>query len=182
MTNEPDSRFFVNEQCELLGINTSLGRDWQDVRANAHRFAIAQSISVIESFLRDLTREYRFYRGLLEDTWTNSIGGEQLNALSALTQNLPKVERLRARACPEYDLIQYYRVVRNRIVHRTALDTTRQLRQLLNKHKPHFEACYRAVPEDFDLIGYNDFLLLTRATKYYVQVLNDVCALEPKDI
>jgi hypothetical protein len=173
---------FVNAMCARTKVNTSLGVAWDGVRLNGYRFSIVQVMVVVDTFLRRLAREYRLYSGLSADNWRTQARGEQLDPLAALTENLSDGAKRRARGCPEYGLIQYYRAVRNRTIHQTRQDTDAQLAHLLARHEKHFNECYSAVPRPFAEITYDDFLLLTRAVKYYSNVLNDVCDLKPDGI
>src|SRR4051812_2855187 len=87
----------------------------------------------------------------------------------------------RVRRCPEYHLVQYYRSIRNRIIHRTKANTDEILKRLL-KHETHFRDYYKLVPNKFGSLAFSDFQLLTRSMGYFAKVLNDACDLQPADI
>jgi hypothetical protein len=176
-----DPSAFVNAICVHLNVNSSLGVDWNEVRANGHRFALTQVMTVAEAFLKRLAQEYRLYKGITME-WHKQVNGEQLDALDVLTENLGAAAKASARKYPEYHLIQYYGDVRNRTIHRTKKKTDAELNRLLGNHEKHFQDAYSTVPSPFEEIDYDDSLLLTRAVKYYANILNDLCDLRPKEI
>jgi hypothetical protein len=171
---------FVNATCRHMGVKTSLRVPWKEFRRNGHRFAIVQTISIVDAFLRRLGREYRAYGKIDPAKWKSQSDGEDLDALRALTENLPTAQRKEARKYAEYGLIDYYRLVRNRVIHRSSRDTDSVLKALLAEHSDHFHDNYGIVPNDFANIAYDDFMLLTRAMKYYARILNEVCELTPE--
>jgi hypothetical protein len=172
---------FVNAMCVHLKVKSSMGADWSEVRANGHRFAITQVMTVVDAFLKRLAREYRLYKGITGE-WRNQVDGEQLDALDVLTENLGADAKASARKYPEYHLIQYYGDVRNRTIHRTKKNTDAELKRLLGKHEKHFQDAYSTLPSPFEEIDYDDFLLLTRAVKNYANILNDLSDLRPEEI
>lgn len=171
---------FVNATCAHMGVNTSLRVPWAVFRRNGHQFAIAQTMAVADSFYRRLGREYRAYNQLEISEWKSQVHGEQLDALNALAENLRDGKMVRA--LPEFALIQYYRMVRNRVIHRSGKDTEKPLSTLLALHEKHLRDCYQTIPSKFEDICYDDFILLTRAIKYSARVLNQACALTPQQI
>ena len=174
---QDDPETFVKNSCDEFRINSSLAASWDEVGSNAHKFALVQAVSVADEFIRDLTREYREYRNILDERWVVQKNGGQLDPLTALLENLPAECSKRAKSCPEFDLWQYYRLVRNRIVHRGDIDTSTERAKFLGKHEKHFKEGYGVIPKEAANIGYQDFLLFTRTLKYFAKILNDVCDL-----
>ena len=183
MYDNGDQVGFVNRLSQSLGVNTSLGIEWGELRSHAHRYVIAQQISMIDAFLRQLSYEFKTYKQIPEGTWkTQARGGQQLDLLAALTENFTSAVRTHIRQCPEYHLVHYYRAVRNRLIHGTKADTDNQLKTLLRSHESHFSTSYKSLPSSYKDIDYADYFLLTRAFKYFSKVLNDACDLKPSEI
>lgn len=187
MKEADDPAAFVKSVCKSLGINTSLGVKWNDLRGHVHRLAIVQVIGTADEFVRELTQEYRYFREIENRPLLNHVQGKQLDALAMLIENLPDNEKRRAQECPEFALWQYFRMVRNRVVHGDRSEVTdRKLAaehaRLLKDHGLHFKRCYDWQPSAFGQIVYKDFFMFTRAVKYYAKILNDVCDLRPEDI
>lgn len=177
MESQDNPTQFVNDTIREFSVNSSLGVNWTEVRRNAHYYSVMQAISVLDDFLAQLSYEFRFYHGTLANPWINSSHGNNLDPLAALLENVATSEKNKARSCPEYDLIQYYRAVRNRFVHRTDKDSNAKLAKLLEKNKDHFEKCYSMLPKEYEKIDYDDFMLLTVSAKNFSKVLNDACGL-----
>ena len=55
-----------------------------------------------------------------------------------------------------------------------------RLSELLDKYETHFTECYASVPNTYNCVNYDDFLLLTTAAKHFSKVLNDACRLSGK--
>lgn len=183
MYDSGDQNGFVDSLSRSLGVNTSLGIEWDKVRSHAHKYVIAQMISMIDAFVRQLSYEFKAYKQIPEGTWkTQAKGGQQLDLLAALTENFTPALKTRIRQYPEYELVHYYRSVRNRLIHGTKADTDNQLKTLLRSHKTHFNTSYKSLPSSYNDIGYDDYFLLTRAIKYFSKILNDACNLKPSEI
>lgn len=174
-------RDFVNAKARELGVNTALalGPSWDETRINGHQFAIIQTMTIIDSFLRRLMREYAAYGLLGPGTLKTKRGNQQLDALGMVEENLPAANAKAIRKCPEYDLIQYYRSVRNHIMHPDPGEPAPDPSALIAAHSGHL-AGYGSLPSPAAVVGYSDFILLTRATKYYSRLLNEQCGLTPK--
>jgi hypothetical protein len=180
LATQSNPRGFVDEVSDELGVNTSFGASWADVRMNAHRYAVAQAYAVFDNYCRQLGKEYRAFHP--DWKWRAQIDDRTLDALTALTENMAQADRRYARECPEYDLLHYYRAVRNRLLHATAEDTDALRLTLIGKHEQHYIQAYGTIPTTYANIGYSDYSSLTRAMKYYAAVLNDGCALSPDTV
>jgi hypothetical protein len=177
MSGEDDKPEFVKRKCIEMHVNSSLGVPWISVRRNSWLLMITQALSAIESFIDDLSREYKAFNKEAASNWKTQAGDKQLDGLATLVSNLPKVGAKIAKKCPEYDLLQYYRAVRNWYIHAGQKDLSRQHLALLQSHKEYLTATYGAVANGPADVNYGDFMLLTTAAKNYAKVLNDACNL-----
>jgi hypothetical protein len=177
MAAADDHAEFVNQMCDRFSINSSLGIDWEAFRREAHYQSTTQLISVADDFLRNIASEYRLYHEKPHEKWIKRKNGEDLNLLEALVENISDAGRVTASECPEYDLLQYYRSIRNRFIHRTEKETDKRLERLIKKHGEALTKSYKRLPSKWEDISYNDLIVFAVAVKNYSSVLNDACDL-----
>lgn len=149
--------------------------------AGAARMYIDLTYESVDRHLRRLIREVVLYK---ERKWSYSEGSRILSPLEQLTKNLSPLARERLGSTPEFHLLEYYRLVRNSIVHEgraTEASLDAEYRRLLN-YKSHFDGYQLQAPNALADIQYHDYRLLTRAIRYFSQVINDACDLRPHDV
>ena len=111
--------------------------------------------------------------------WRTQKNKANLAPLQQLEENLPTIDSKRLASCPEFALLEYYRLVRVANAHMT--DETRAhaedaFKALTAVQLEHFEGYELLAPNLPSSLKFDDFLLFTRAVKYYANVINDVCA------
>jgi hypothetical protein len=189
------TRAYVSDLSKQFGIPTGLATSWQEVRANFYRFSIVQIQAVFDALLADLAYQHRIFHKKSHDAWVRRKGKQDLNPLDSLLENLPTGKDLKN--APEYEVLEYYRQIRNIVVHRTLTEESREpttfrseeeelpievgfdLPDSLKAHTKYFEENYRIVASTYDRIGFQDFLLMNRAARNYAKLLNDGCDLTP---
>lgn len=154
-----------------------------DLRRVAAESYIVQTYNVVERFLRDLIAQYKDHFPERCVGWTTKDeDGGTLPPLDELLRNLPADKRRQLWEYPEAALLDYDRQLRVSIVHRTA-DNKRKAHKgfanLVREHGVHFASSYAELkaPKAPADVGFDDFLLFTRAVKYFSNILNDACDL-----
>ena len=84
-------------------------------------------------------------------------------------------------------IIDYYRLVRNSIVHTNEKSRKKLLlyhSKIREKHNDYFKKCYPGIeaPNSMNDLKFDDFVLYTRSLKYYSNLINDACDLTIDDI
>jgi len=114
--------------------------------------------------------------------WVTTLkGGVALHPLEQLCYNCTPVEQLKLTKPPEFRLVEYYRRIRIASVHigsSTAQDADTAFSSLTAADHQHFQqyAYLLDAPNAPSLLTFQDFKLYTRAIKYYINIVNDVCA------
>lgn len=142
---------------------------------------LVQTYSQLERMLRGVIAHYKTKYASTGAIWaTKNSKDERYSPLEELHANLPKASAKALKDCPEFDLLEYYRVVRvaNSHVKGTTLSRAQaDYKKLTTKQLQHFSTCYSLkAPNPPSLIAFDDFLLFTRATKYFAKQINEVCA------
>lgn len=158
--------------------------DFSHLMRFSHQSFLVQTYALIDGILRQLGREYRAHKWL-DEGWLSSDGEDTLSPTDVLLRNLPTSEASKLSEKPEIDLLDYYRLLRVSIVHRTPQTTEKAKashQQLTNAHPSYFMKVYRLAPNPPDLASFTDFLLLTRSFKYVSNAFNEACDLNHEDI
>jgi hypothetical protein len=134
-----------------------------------------------ENFFDDLLRQYAVYKQINPASLVTQDGSRNLSSLERIQRNSPAPGPL---FCPEADLIEYYRLVRNHLIHHSpSAEALNRKRQSLLRHRSHF-ASYSplSVPNAANAMSFADFMLFTRAVKYFANLANDAFLLEARDV
>lgn len=146
--------------------------------------AIVQTHAVIDGVLRQLAREYQMHKWISGFSWTDGLGNVK-SPLEVLLTHLPLSNENRLRQAPECSLIEYYRLLRVSVVHRTdeASKAAHAAFKMLSPQLSYFSKTYKlAAPNKPDAVDFQDFRLFTRSIKYFANLLNDACDLNLQDI
>lgn len=153
--------------------------EFDQLRALASRSYLVATYSLVEKMLRGIIAEYKQASPDLATGWkSKDSSGENLSPLRELTDNLPAALGKPLQSCPEFRLLEYYRLVR--VANSHVKNST--LAKAIKAHKatvPDIEHLRTYAPSNApnppDMICFDDFVLFTRATKYYSKLLNEAC-------
>lgn len=178
---------FIKDLC--LNYKISLGTsDIKYFMEIQYKSYILQTYNLVEPFFKELNAAYRYYNNILPEDWKTKEGDKNLDPFNQLLVNLNSSQRKKIKTYPEYYLLDYYRLVRNSIVH---------LQENKDEHKKtlkyyndnivdkisHFKDNYELeAPNEPDKIVFDDFKLYTRSIKYFSNILNDICFPEIKTL
>lgn len=155
-------------------------RDFEYFKKVQYKSYISQTYNLVETFFKDLNRNYRMYNNFTGD-WIKKEGDKNLDPFNQLLANLPSSKASQIKSYPEYHLFNYYRLVRNSIAHlqedpdqdaKTSKYFADHLVETLSFFKENYEISAPNAPEE---ISFDDFMLYTRAVKYFSNILNDTC-------
>lgn len=153
---------------------------FNELRSVATISYIVMTYAALEKMLRGVGRDYRHRHSEVGARWKNKNGaGETLSPFQELCANLPKEQRAILNKCPEAKLFEYYRLVRVSLTHRTQQTIDKAVRDF-EKFSPadlmHFKGSYTLeAPNPPERLTFDDFLLFTRATKYFARLVNECC-------
>ena len=174
-----DSEAFVKSLCTRYKI--SLGtRDLEYLKTIQYKSYILQTYNFVEPFFKELNADYRFYNNFQGD-WKVKAGDKNLDPFNQLLENIEKELKSQIHSYPEYHLIDYYRLVRNSIVHLQENEdqyrkTSKYFSDFLIDKVSYFKSNYNVdAPNEPNKISFADFMLYTRAIKYFSKILNDIC-------
>lgn len=133
---------------------------------------------VYEAFdrsLRELIREIHLYKSV--QGWVDARGREQMGALEQLAANQPAGQR-RLDDYPEFHLLEYYRAVRNELIHppRSRQNKAAAIRKrFIDSWPQHAQTVYgcRSAPNLVSDLDFDDFFLQTRVARDYSAILSD---------
>jgi hypothetical protein len=177
---------FLTDQAGRCGLAIGL-KDFRVAKQSISKWYIAQIFQVCDSFLKSLIIEYREFKRIEIGNWKTKRGNENLSRLEQLLANFPKANANSLVTKPEYHLLEYYRLVRNWVVHPTK-ETEKMAKEAFAvmdaKYKAHFEKCYAAAhaPNTPSDINFDDALLFCRSMMCFSHVVNDACNLTKEDI
>jgi len=178
---------FLKEQFESVGI--PLGTfEFDDLRLIAAQSYIVQTYSIVERFFRDLISQYIAIKEIESVRWrTKDSSGGNLAPFEELCENLPDQAKRIVLEKPESKLLTYYRLVRVSVEHRSDEAKEKAIRfyeRLNQDHRDYFRDTYDGLlaPNLPSKVTFDDFLLFTRATKYFANVVNDACDLNLEEI
>lgn len=146
---------------------------------------ILQTYNLVEPSFKKLNKQFKYYNNL-EDGWKAKDGDKNLDPLNQLVNNLSREDREKFRSYPEYYLLDYYRLVRNSIVHLQEDDdehkkTLQYYKANILEKKEYFITTYELnAPNEPNNLSFEDFMLYTRTLKYFSNVLNNFCFPEMK--
>ena len=170
---------FVKNLCHKYKV--SLGtKDFDIFKDVQYKSYILQTYNLVEPLLKGLINEFKYYNDF-KGTWKTKDDNKNLDPLNQLIANLGKEKSDKIKSYPEYYLLDYYRLIRNSIVHLQEdedehVKTAFYYTKYLNEKKDHFFANYSTeAPNEPDNILFSDFILYTRVLKYFSNILNDIC-------
>ncbi len=139
---------------------------------------IVQTSSLFDSYLKQCKRELIVYLKLNDGNWFTSIDGENLSPLEQFNKNISS----KISEYPEYHLAQYYRKVRNHIIHKElSVDKDRKGKNklkdlhesLIERYGVHLQGYQLNAPNTFESLCYDDFVIFTKSIKVFNNVLID---------
>jgi uncharacterized protein (DUF2267 family) len=158
--------------------------DFSTARQAFHNAALVQTYAVVDAVLRSLAREYQMHKWIPDFSWNDDSGGV-MAPLDVLIAHLPPAGAARLKSAPERALLDYYRLVRVALVHRSdeTLSNAAVAWKGISESREHLVSTYKLdAPNAPDKVEFTDFQLLTRSIKFFANVLNDVCDLTIPDI
>lgn len=174
-----DKELFLAELFKKYSISRGTF-DFEYFQSIQYRSYILQTYNLIEPFFKNLNSRFRFYNNFIGD-WKVKKGDKNLDPFNQLLENLETGKAKKIISFPEYHLIDYYRIIRNAFVHLQETDdehkkTTKYYKEKIVPHLQHFKENYELdAPNKPEQINFEDFMLYTRAIKYFSNILNDVC-------
>jgi hypothetical protein len=176
----------LEQRARAAGLAIGL-KSFQDARKHAAQWYIVETYQLCEAFLKELIREYRDYRHIDPNAWVTSDGKANLPPLQQLLVNLPSQDAEPLASVPEARLLEYYRLIRNWVVHsneETQRAAGRAFETLKQHHLPHFQKCYSSSkgPNPPENISFDDFMLFSRMMIPFSYLISDACRLTAQDI
>ncbi len=150
-----------------------------ELRLLAYRTFISNTYTIFEKTIKLCNSFYRENRNL---EWITTLpGGAALHPLEQLLKNCTHTEKIQLTQPPEFYLIEYYRRIRIASAHpnqKTEAEAIDAYNKITAHHLLHFSQYKYIVnaPNPPSRLNFHDFMLYTRAIKYYINILNDVCA------
>ncbi|SDR51256.1 hypothetical protein SAMN05443245_6876 [Paraburkholderia fungorum] len=152
----------------------------------SHQSYIVQTYGTIEKVLKQLSQELRAHKWIDERWKSVDNNGETYSPAEALAENLPAAAGKLLRTTPEFELLEYYRLLRVSIVHQneeTIRRSASAYKKLEEKHGKYFRSTYGLdAPNDKDDLSFADFCIFTRSIKYFANVINEACDLQIGDV
>jgi hypothetical protein len=170
---------FIKELCSKFRVSVGT-RDFEYFKKIQYKSYISQTYNLVETFFKDLNKNYRLFNNFTGD-WIKKDGDRNLDPFNQLLANLPNSKRTEIKSYPEYHLFNYYRLIRNSIAHlQEDPDQDKKTSKYYDDHivatLPFFQKNYEiTAPNSPEKISFDDFMLYTRAVKYFSNILNDVC-------
>ena len=170
---------FINGLFDKFKISKGT-KDFELYKRNQYRIYILQTYNVIESSLKSLIADYRLYNNRT-DGWKVKSDDKALDPLNQLIENLDPVRKSSIKKYPEYFLVNYYRLIRNSVVHlqndeAEHTKTSKYYNENVGIHLRYFVESYSLeAPNSPAEISFDDFMLYTREIKYFGNLLNDEC-------
>lgn len=154
--------------------------DLSQFKNTIYKSYILQTYNLVEPSLKKLNKFYRYYNNF-EGNWKTKNGDKNLDPFNQLIINLDSKSRKEIKSYPEYYLMDYYRLVRNSIVHlqndkNEHSITIQYYNDLLQDKIEYFNYTYElSAPNIPTEITFEDFMIYTRAIKYFINIINNVC-------
>ena len=159
-------------------------RDFEKVKRIIAQTNIVNTFNIIDLFFKRFICEYRQYKQISFDSWISANNGKQLDSLNQIYFNLPQNIKELIDIVPEFHLLNYYRLVRNCLVHIGSNNKKiiKYYEKTIKSFKEHFTQCYKLLPHSLGNLDYNDYFLYTRSVKYFANKLNDFADLRLEEI
>ena len=144
---------------------------------------LTSTYTLVDRSLKDFAADCIRYKQI---EWKHQNGdGDNLDPLSQILYNLSAKQRSQIKQYPEYWLIDYYRHIRNHIIHPNPQNLSRLAKkhqELLDLYEFHWLNVYKITPNNYEGISYEDYFIYTRAFKYFVNVLSNTVGLTTDEI
>ena len=169
---------FIKKLCKTYSISIGIN-DFKYFQSVQYKSYILQTYNLIEPLFKGLNKEVRYYHNIKD--WKTKDGDKNLDPFNQLLENLDVDARKLIKSFPEYYLLNYYRLVRNSIVHlqedpEEHKKTSKYFEDNLTDKLDFFHENYDLkAPNMPNGISFHDFMLYTRAIKYFSNILNDIC-------
>lgn len=156
--------------------------NFDELRELASKSYLTATYALLEKMLRGIISEYKTKNPGTAVGWRKqNLKGENFSPLQELVENLPQTISAPLVSAPEYRLLEYYRLVRVANSHHkgsTLTNAEKAYAVITSRDMSHFLSYDAAppAPNPPDKICFADFLLFTRAIKYYSKLLNEACA------
>jgi hypothetical protein len=158
------------------------------------RAYIVQTYNIQEIFFKDFNAEYRAYKQIADWRFTVKEGSstKSLDPYTQLIESIPKAESAVFKEKPESYIIQYYRLVRNGIVHKSDTSMNKPADYFAKHILPladYFKDYYQFLPQGKlpapngpNELTHYDFVLQSRCLKYLVNLIVNACNLSVTEI
>lgn len=191
--NSLNNEEFIKILCDKYSISAG-NKSWDVTKTMIARSYIVQTYNIQEVFFKDFNSEYQIYKGLT--TWIKTIregsSDKNLDPYSQLIENVPKnVSKLFINT-PESHVIQYYRLVRNGIVHNSEKSNDKPLayyKKHIATNSEYFKKYYKFLPNGNlpapnapTLLTHNDFFIYSRCLKNLINLIINACNLTVNEI
>lgn len=179
-------KVFINDICAKFKISRGID-DLDYLKKTNHKSYILQTYNLVEPSFKKLNKQYKYFNDFT-DVWKVKDGKKSLDPFSQLVINLPTKSQTLIKEYPEYYLLNYYRLVRNSIVHlqdnnKEHSITKTYFEDFLKDKLDFFKENYELkAPNEPNNISFEDFMLYTRALKYFTNILNNICFPEIKSL
>lgn len=157
--------------------------DFHYIRLKISDSNIVNTFTTFDSFLKEFSNQMKIYKKISKKEWKDKDRNDvQLDSLNQILININSENKKKLTSLPEYHLLEYYRLIRNLIVH--VHDSDKKLeklntyhKEIIGKYEKHFIDHYNSIPNPKINLSFDDYFLYTRAIKYFSNVLNDAIAL-----
>jgi hypothetical protein len=179
----PAEAFALQIKREIRGIATI----WQEPRsvlASAARSYVIQTDMIADRLFASLRDDVRKFKQPAK--WVESDGSKRFDSLRQLLANMPAAQSASITSSPDFAIVNYYRLVRNDIVHGKA--TKQRSRdahgELLAEHGQGIRELYPGfhAPNILDELAFDDHRVFTRAVERLSRPLNDAFDLTAEEI
>lgn len=176
----PDSEKFMRDLCRKYSISLGI-RDFDYFKITLYKSYILQTYNLVEPFFKNINKAYRFYNNFAGEWRVKDESGKMLDPFTQLLANMPLESAKEIKKYPEFQLLNYYRLVRNSIVHlQDESDEYKKVRKYYDdniiKNLNYFKENYIIdAPNSPESITFKDFMLYTRVLKYFSNIINDTC-------
>lgn len=151
--------------------------DFNQVELNIYHLLIINVYNVFDPFAKSFIKDVLLLSVKPDKSWVDKKGQEKVDAFNQIINNAASNSGLKK--APEYYLLDYYRLVRNAIVHKiVGEERFKESDKLYDSHilknLEYFKSTYGLeAPNKGNDINYDDFFLYTRAIKYYMNLVSD---------
>lgn len=195
LAEELDEKSNSKEFIRSLAGKYRISAGTTDISAIKYQMAksyIVQTYNLAEMFFKEFIRVFRHINDIKDEDWIRSIkqnnSRKKLDPLNQILENIPKDKRKKLMALPEFELADYYRILRNGFVHRESSESeslekaNKQFERKVSKILDHFKGYYKVLfdgilpaPNPPQNITFRDFILYSRALRNLADYINDLC-------